>query len=306
MIKKIVKTTAITGLMMMGLSMTGLASNTLAQDRFANVKIKTTEVVPGIYMLEGAGGNIGLSTGDDGAFIIDDQFAPLSDKIMKAINEVSKNDLSFLLNTHWHGDHAGGNENFANKGATIVAHDNVRKRLKEGRSGENAIDPAPKGALPVITFSDTISFHWNGHDISIFHPDPAHTDGDSIVKFDDVNVIHMGDVYFKGSYPFIDLSSGGDLDGFIKATAQALAITDANTKIIPGHGALAGQSDLQETYFMLLEVRTIIANEIAAGTTEEEILAKAPLKKISEKWGKGFIKDDFMTRTAYRSLTAKK
>ncbi|MEL7016774.1 MAG: MBL fold metallo-hydrolase [Pseudomonadota bacterium] len=275
-----------------------------AQDRFADVTIKTTEIVPGIYMLEGAGGNIGLSTGSDGAFIIDDQFAPLSARILTAIGAVTDAPLSFLLNTHWHGDHAGGNENFANAGAMIVAHDNVRKRLKEGRpEGNRPIPPAPAAALPVVTFSDTISFYWNDHDIHIIHPETAHTDGDAIVFFKDANVVHMGDVFFNGGYPFIDLASGGDLNGYIAAHNKVLAIIDDSIKIIPGHGPLASRDDLIRTRDMLVMVRERIQASIDAGLDEEAVLAAAPLKDLSAVWGQGFIKDAFMTRTAYRSLT---
>ncbi|MEO1150570.1 MAG: MBL fold metallo-hydrolase [Pseudomonadota bacterium] len=275
-----------------------------AQDRFADVTITTTEISPGIYMLEGAGGNIGLSTGEDGAFVIDDQFAPLSARILTAIGTVTDAPLSFLLNTHWHGDHAGGNENFANAGATIVAHDNVRKRLKAGRpDGERPIAPAAAAALPVITFSQTINFYWNDHDIHVIHPQTAHTDGDAIVFFKDADVVHMGDVFFNGGYPFIDLASGGDLDGYIAAHDRVLAMIDDSVKIIPGHGPLANRADLARTRYMLVEVRRRIQAAIDQGMDEDAVLAAAPLKDLSEIWGQGFIKDDFMTRIAYRSLS---
>ncbi|MEL7487139.1 MAG: MBL fold metallo-hydrolase, partial [Pseudomonadota bacterium] len=184
-----------------------------AQRDFQEIEIKTTKVVDGVYMLEGAGGNIGLSTGADGAFVIDDQFAPLSEKIAAAIAAVSDNDVVFVLNTHFHGDHTGGNEAFGKSGAHIVAHDNVRERLKQGltRASGNVTPPAPKDALPVITFSKTINFYWNERDIHVWHPKPAHTDGDAIVFLKDVNVVHMGDVFFNGGYPFIDLEGGGDV-----------------------------------------------------------------------------------------------
>lgn len=287
---------------MIALASTLLATSISAQDRFANVEIKTTEVVPGLYMLEGAGGNIGLSTGEDGPFIIDDQFAPLSEKILAAINAVTDDAPAFLLNTHWHGDHAGGNENFAAVGAKIVAHDNVRKRLKEGRAGQRPIAPAPQSALPVITFSEQLTFHWNGHEIFIFHPETAHTDGDAIVFFKDINVVHMGDVFFNGGYPFIDLNSGGDLSGYINAHNKVLKKITDDTKIIPGHGTLAGKADLVATRDMLVEVRSRIQAHIDNGETEDEVVAKAPLKDLSEKWGQSFINDEFMTRTAYKSL----
>ncbi len=276
-----------------------------AQDNpFANVEIKTTEVVPGIYMMEGAGGNIGLSTGEDGPFIIDDQFAPLSEKILSAIGAVTDAAPTFLLNTHWHGDHAGGNENMAAAGAKIVAHNNVRKRLKEGRKGERPTPPAPETALPVITFSEEITFHWNDHEILVFHTQNAHTDGDAIVYFKDIDVLHMGDVFFNGGYPFIDLSSGGDLDGYIAAHEAVLEKITENTKIIPGHGSLATTADLIATKDMLIEVREKIQAQIDKGKTEDQVVKKNPLKKLSKKWGNGFIKGDFMTRTAYQSLTA--
>ncbi len=272
-------------------------------DRFASVEIKTTEVVPGVYMLEGAGGNIGLSVGADGPFIIDDQFAPLSERILAAIGELTEDAPSFVLNTHWHGDHAGGNENFHNAGAMIVAHDNVRKRLLEG-SEERNIEPANPGALPVITFSDEINFYWNDHDIHIQHHELAHTDGDAIVFLKDVNVVHMGDVFFNGGYPFIDIASGGGIDGYIAAHNGVLELVNEDVKIIPGHGPLSTRQDLQDTRDMLVKVREKVQKLVDKGLSEDEVVAKKPLKKLSKKWGNGFIKDEFMTRTAYRSLTA--
>ncbi len=279
-------------------------SPSLAQeDPFASVKVTTEEVVPGVYMLQGAGGNIGLSVGDDGPFIIDDQFAPLSGRILEAIGKVTDKAPNFVLNTHWHGDHTGGNENFDAAGAIIVAHDNVRKRLKEGREGARPIPPAAEGALPVITFSEQMTFHWNGHEIFIHHPEPAHTDGDAIVFFKDINVVHMGDVFFKGGYPFVDLNSGGDLEGYIKAYDVVLDIIDENTKIIPGHGSLANKEDLTASRDMMVQVRDEIQKAIDKGWSREKTVKKAPLKKLSKTWGQSFIKDEFMTTTAYDSLT---
>ena len=239
-----------------GAAVCALWSVSSAQRDFSGVEIETTEVADGIYMLVGAGGNIGLSTGEDGAFLIDDQFAPLSEKILAAIAEVTDDDVEFLINTHWHGDHTGGNEAFGEAGAHIVAHDNVRKRLKEGltRSSGRTTPPAPDAALPVITFSKTISFHWNGQHIKVWHPDKAHTDGDAIIFFKDANVVHMGDVFFNGGYPFIDLESGGDVNGYIATHEAVLKKTDDDTKIIPGHGPLANKADLRRTVDMLKEV----------------------------------------------------
>lgn len=281
-----------------------LASQAFAQTDFTKVEIKTVLVTPGIYMLEGAGGNIGLSVGPDGAFVIDDQFAPLSDKILAAIAKVSPEPVRFLLNTHWHFDHTGGNEAFGAAGAVIVAHDNVRKRLMEGMKSEvvNA-DPAPDGALPVVTFSNSVDFYWNGHDIHVTHPAPAHTDGDAIVFFDTVKVVHMGDTYFNGGYPFIDLASGGSLDGVIAAQDGVLAAINDETRIIPGHGALSSKAELAAYNVMLKDVRARINALIDQGLDESAAVKADPLKDLNPKWGGGFIKGEAMTRTAYRSLT---
>ena len=217
----------------------------LAQRDFSDVEITTSEVTDGIYMLQGAGGNIGLSTGDDGAFVIDDQFAPLSKKIMKTIDKTTDEDVAFVLNTHHHGDHTGGNEAFGKSGAHIVAHDNVRKRLKEGASrGGRTTPPAPDAALPVITFAKSMTFHWNDQTIKVWHPGNAHTDSDAIVFFKDANVVHMGDVFFNGGYPFVDVNGGGSLAGYIATHEKILTKIDDETKIIPGHGALASKADL--------------------------------------------------------------
>ena len=284
----------------------GAATGACAQRDFSAVEIKTTEVSNGIYMLQGAGGNIGLSTGDDGAFVIDDQFAPLAEKILAAIDEVSDNDVSFVLNTHWHGDHTGGNESMGDAGAHIVAHDNVRKRLKEGltRASGAVTAPAAPGALPVITFSKSMSFHWNQKHIRVWHPENAHTDGDAIVFFKDANVVHMGDVFFNGSYPYVDLESGGDLSGYIATHEKVLSKIDEATKIIPGHGPLATKADLQKTVDVLKTVRSRIQAMIDDGKTEDETVSANPLADLNDEWGGGFINGERMTRTAYRSLAA--
>jgi glyoxylase-like metal-dependent hydrolase (beta-lactamase superfamily II) len=284
----------------------GQCGPAFAQTDFSKVEIKTVLVTPGIYMLEGAGGNIGLSVGPDGAFVIDDQFAPLSEKIMAAIGKVSPEPVKFLLNTHWHFDHTGGNEAFGAAGAVIVAHDNVRRRLMEGMKSEvvNA-DPAPEGALPVVTFSDTVNFYWNGHDIHVVHPAPAHTDGDAIIFFDAAKVVHMGDTYFNGGYPFIDLASGGDLDGVIAAQDAVLAKIDNETRIIPGHGALSSKAELAAYNAMLKDVRARIKALADQGLDEAAVLKADPLKDLNSKWGGGFINGEAMARTAYRSLTTK-
>lgn len=277
-----------------------------AQRDFSTVEITTTEIAPGVHMLQGAGGNMGLSVGPDGAFLVDDQFAPLSEKIAAAIATVSDQPVKFVVNTHWHGDHTGGNEAFSGKGAMIVAHDNVRKRLKEGLKRETGdTPPAAAEALPIITFSDSVSFYWNGQDISIRHPAPAHTDGDAVIHFTPANVAHMGDTFFNGGYPYIDLESGGDLDGVIAVHEATLAFIDDETKIIPGHGPLASKADLQRYVNMLKDVRKRVQALIDSGADEEAAVKADPLKDLNAEWGTGFIKGDVMTRAAYRSLTRK-
>ncbi len=279
------------------------ATPAVAQRDFSKVEIKATEVVPGLYMLEGAGGNIGLSVGADGAFVIDDQFAPLADKILAAIKTIDARPVEFVVNTHWHGDHTGGNQALGEAGARIVAHDNVRKRLKEGlKDGIAKAAPAPAGALPVITFNEEVSFYWNGRDIRIVHLKDAHTDGDAIIHFRDANVIHTGDIYFNGGYPFIDLASGGTFDGLIAAQEKILALCDDQTKIIPGHGPLSSKAILGPYVAMLKDVRARIAALIADGLTEDQVVKADPLKDLNATWGKGFINGETLTRAAYQSL----
>ncbi|MDH3786883.1 MAG: MBL fold metallo-hydrolase, partial [Acidobacteriota bacterium] len=225
-----------------------LASCAIAQDA-EEVTIGVEKVVDGVYMLTGRGGNLGLAVGDDGAFLIDDQYAPLSDKIRSAVESVSKTPLRFIVNTHWHGDHTGGNENLGSGGVTILAHDNVRQRMSVEQVMEVfdlTTPPSPTAALPVITFPDRITFHMNGLEIETLHVPAAHTDGDSMIFFKGINVIHMGDVYFNGGYPFIDAGSGGTIDGVIAAVKTVLERSDADTRIIPGHGTLSTPKELRE------------------------------------------------------------
>ncbi|MBI1393480.1 MAG: MBL fold metallo-hydrolase [Alphaproteobacteria bacterium] len=300
------------GLLLAAASAVGIAAPASAQRDFSAVEIATTELGGGVYMLVGAGGNLGLSVGEDGAFLIDDQFAPLTDKITAAVAAVSDKPIEFVVNTHWHYDHTGGNENLGKAGAHIVAHDNVRARLKAGldRGDGNVTPPSPDVALPVITFAHSLTFHWNGQTVQAVHPGAttknhhAHTDGDAFVYFKEANVIHMGDVFFNGGFPFIDLASGGGLDGYIAAQEFALTLTNADTKIIPGHGPLAARSDLEASVAMLKEVRSRIAALIADGKTAEEIAAAKPLADLDAAWGQGFINAERMTGFAVASLMA--
>ena len=264
----------------------------LAQD-FSKVEIRTTKLGDATYMMEGAGGNLGLSIGEDAVFLIDDQFAPLTEKIQAAISKLTPKPVRFVLNTHWHGDHTGGNENMGKAGAIIVAHENVRSRM----GSEQFIElmkmtekASPKGALPIVTFASSVTFHLNGDEIRVFHVPKAHTDGDAIVHFVKSDVIHMGDVYFNGMYPFIDTSSGGSIRGVISGCDRALAIAGEATRIIPGHGPLSNKAELKAYRDMLATVAERIGKLVAEGRKEEEILAAAPTKDLDAKWGAGFMK----------------
>ncbi|MCB0688988.1 MAG: MBL fold metallo-hydrolase, partial [Saprospiraceae bacterium] len=224
-----------------------LLPTVILSQNFDDVIIKTTKVTDHIYMLEGSGGNIGVSIGADGALMIDSQYAPLSDRIKNAIAELTEQPIQMLVNTHWHGDHVGGNENFARLGAMIFAHDNVKERMSKTqlmRFFTKEIPPAPEIARPVVTFSDKMSIKCHGEYLLMIHVDSAHTDGDALVYFPESDVLHMGDTYFNGRYPFIDLSSGGSIDGVIAAAEKAIFLTGENTKIIPGHGALSNKEEL--------------------------------------------------------------
>ncbi|MEE8488182.1 MAG: MBL fold metallo-hydrolase, partial [Gemmatimonadota bacterium] len=237
------------------ISVLALPYSVHAQQNFDDVQIETIEVADNIYMLIGSGGNLGLSVGDDGAFLIDDQYAPLTEKILDAIKALTDNKVQFVVNTHWHADHTGGNELHGEAGAIIVAHENVRKQMTVDHflAAFNSTVPAsPEGALPVVTFTESVTFHWNGDEIHVFHVDAAHTDGDAVIHFKGSNVIHAGDTFFNGMYPFIDTSTGGTLDGMIDAAKRILDISDDETKIIPGHGGLASRAELGQYYEMLV------------------------------------------------------
>lgn len=258
-----------------------LPSQGAAQQDFSSVEIRTVPVADGIYMLMGSGGNIGVSVGEDGVVVIDDQYAPLTDKILAAIGEISDGPIRFVLNTHWHGDHTGGNENMGEAGAVLVAHENVRARLTVDqvldRFGTTSETPAaPEGAWPVVTFDETVTFHLNGEEAHAFHTPNAHTDGDVVIHYRDANVFHMGDTYFKGRFPFIDTGSGGSIDGAIAAHDRVIELADENSRIIPGHGDLSNVTELREARRMLQTVRDRVAAGVADGRSLEEISAMNP------------------------------
>lgn len=263
-----------------------VATPLAAQRDFSGVEIRTIPVADGVYMLMGSGGNIGLSVGEDGPFVVDDQFAGLTEKILAAIAAVSDGPVRFVLNTHWHGDHTGGNENFGKAGAMIVAHENVRKRLNPEEFHEvmERSQQAPPDALPVVTFSDAVTFYWNGEEIRVFHVERAHTDGDAIIHFVNANVIHMGDTFFNGIFPFIDFASGGAIDGLIHAADRVLSMVNSNTQIIPGHGPLAKQDALLEYRNMLMTVRDGIRTMLNDGMSVDEIVAADPAAGFADSW----------------------
>jgi glyoxylase-like metal-dependent hydrolase (beta-lactamase superfamily II) len=281
------------------------AAPSLAQQDFSKVEIKAEKVAEGIYMLTGAGGNMGLSVGKDGTYLVDDQYAPLSEKILAAIRAITEAPVRFVVNTHWHGDHTGGNENMGRAGALLVAHENVRQRMSKEHfmaAMSRTVPRSPEAALPVVTFTDAVTFHWNGEEIRVHHVAPAHTDGDSIIHFVKADVVHMGDVFFNGGYPFIDTSSGGRIDGVIAAAERVLAGTTEKTRIIPGHGPLATRADLAAYRDVLKTLRERIAALKAAGKSREEAIAARPTADTDAKWGGGFMKGDVFTGLAYDSL----
>jgi glyoxylase-like metal-dependent hydrolase (beta-lactamase superfamily II) len=273
------------------------------QQDFSKVQIKATKVAGNVYMLEGAGGNIGVSVGPDGILIVDDQFAPLADKIRAALKELGQGKLRFILNTHWHGDHTGGNIAFGPE-APIIAHDNVRKRLATEQRSEvfKSTTPAsPKEALPVITFDQSLAVHFNGEEIRAIHYPKGHTDGDSVIFFTNSNVVHLGDDFFAGRFPFVDLESGGSVEGLIKNIGEIIARIPADAKLIPGHGPLSTVDDLKSYHRMLQQTTEIVRQKMTAGKTLDQIKSEG-LPAEWAPWGTGFIKTDRWVETIYNSL----
>jgi glyoxylase-like metal-dependent hydrolase (beta-lactamase superfamily II) len=273
-----------------------------AQQDFSKVEIKVTKVAGTVYMLEGAGGNIGVSVGEDGIVIVDDQFAPLAPKIKEALKGISDKPLKFVLNTHFHGDHTGGNADFG-KSATIIAHENVRKRLSQGTKVRgNEVKPAAKEALPVVTFDKGAVVHVNGEDIRAIHFPNGHTDGDSVIFFTQANVVHMGDDFVTYGFPFVDAGNGGSVSGLIACIEKVLSLTKEDVKIIPGHGTLSGRADLEKFLAMLKDSRALVAKAVGDGKTVEQMKQDGLLAKYAEL-GKGFIKADDWINTLHADIT---
>lgn len=277
-----------------------------AQTDWSKVEIKVIKVSGNVYMLEGAGGNIGVSVGPDGILIVDDQFAPLADKIKAALKTLGEGKLKFVLNTHYHGDHTGGNVVFGHD-APIIAQTNVRKRLSEEQKSKffnRTTPPSPKEALPVITFDQSVSVFFNGEEIKVIHFPRGHTDGDSVIFFHNSNVVHMGDDFFNGRFPVVDLEAGGDVEGMTKNIADIISRLPPTVKIIPGHGPLSDVDGLKAFHRMLVETTDIVRKRIAAGKTFEQIKAEG-LPEEWKTWGSGFINTDRWLELLYNSLTAK-
>ena len=278
------------------------------QQDFSKVTLKTTAVATGLYSLEGSGGNIGVSVGKDAVFLIDDQFAPLTEKVKAAVADIDPRPIRFLMNTHWHGDHTGGNENLAKIGVLIFAHDNVRRRLSSPQFIEflkKEIPAAPEAALPVVTFSETITFHINGDDVEAAHVPSAHTDGDSIIHFQKANVYHTGDIFSSGGYPFIDVSSGGSMEGMIAACDGLLARVDEKTRLIPGHGPVSDRATLETYRKMLGGIRDRIQTLLGEGKTVQQIVEAHPTQEFDGRWAKSFLNGEQFTRIVCDSLAHK-
>jgi len=289
------------------LSLSLLTSLAFAQGQdFSKVEMKATHVAGSVWMLEGAGGNIGVSVGPDGLLIVDDQFAPLADKIKAALKNIGEGKLKFVINTHWHGDHTGSNAIFGLE-VPIIAQSNVRKRLgseSTNRAGQK-VPAAPKAALPIITFDETLSVHFNGEEIKAIHFPHGHTDGDGVIFFTGSNVVHMGDHMMTGNFPFVDTSSGGSVEGIVRNIGNILAKLPPDVKIIPGHGPLATIENVRQYQQVLVETVDIVRKQVQAGKSLDEVKA-AGLPAKYDSWGKGFISTPIWIETVYRSLSAGK
>src|SRR6266436_4846656 len=276
------------------------------QTDYSKVEIKVQKVAGTVYMLVGAGGNIGASVGDDGIVIVDDQFAPLAPKIQAALKGITDKPVRFIINTHYHGDHTGGNADFSKLG-TIIAQENVRKRLAEGSTTRfGTTPPAPKAALPIITFNDRAAVHLNGEDIRAIHFPAGHTDGDSVIFFTQSNVIHMGDDFVTYGFPFVDVDNGGSVTGMIEGVEKVLATAPPDAKYIPGHGPLSTADDVRKFVQMLKDTRALVADAVKKGKTADQMKKDKLMAKYDEQYGKGFLKADEWIETLYADVTANK
>jgi cyclase len=271
----------------------------------ATTPIKTIRLYDNVYLLQGEGGNMALQTGPEGNVLIDASYAPAVQRILKAIAAVSKDAPFALINTHWHGDHTGGNEGIHAAGYTIFAHQNTRERLSSPQTMRllhTTTPAAPVGAWPTITFADTLHIWRNGDQLDLVHFAPAHTDTDISIRFHKANVLHVGDIWFNATYPFIDEGTGGSIGGMIRAVEKALAVTGNDTKIIPGHGPLGSKADFQTYHDFLAAVRDKVAALKAGGASEQEVIAKRPTAEFDSTLAKGFMNADTFVGIVYRTL----
>ena len=278
----------------------------LAGQNLDSVTITRQRLADGVYLLQGAGGNIGVSTGKDGVFLIDDDYAPLTPKVKAAVAGVSISPIRFVINTHWHRDHTGGNANLGDEGVIIVAQENVRTRMSKEqfvKAYDAKVPAAPAAGWPVITFGESMAFYLNGDTVEVLHARAAHTDGDAIIHFRKANVIHTGDTFFNGFYPFIDVSTGGTLDGMIAAADTALSRSNDETRIIPGHGPVANRSQLTAYRDMLATVRIRVARAKSQGMTAEQFLNANLLADLDSRWGKGFMTPAQFAAVAYSAVS---
>lgn len=271
------------------------------------MEIKTTRLTDDLYVLDGAGGNVAAFVWDQGVLLVDDKVAPASPKLTAAVAAITDKPIRFVVNSHWHPDHRGGNEALAGGGAVIVAHENVRRKMSV--DGFVAVfdrkqPAAPPAALPIVTFTRDVTFHLGGEEISVVHVDPAHTDGDSLVRFRKANVLHMGDCYLNGSFPVVDSNNGGSLPGVIASADTALGMADANTRIIPGHGPVASGQDLRLWREMLVTIYERVKRSVAAGKSLEQVKAERPTKEWDERLPASFVTSDHVVEEAYRAATS--
>jgi len=288
---------------LVAVALLGLSTSLAAQTNYDTVQVRAVQLSPGLHVLFGAGGNIGVSSGPDGTFIIDDQFAPLTPKIVAAIKTITDKPVKFVVNTHFHGDHTGGNENFGNSGAVIVAHENVRKRMSSEQfiaAMNSRVPAAPHAALPVVTFTEAITIHLNGDSIVIMHVSPAHTDGDVVVHFLKANAIHMGDAFNNTGLPFIDRSSGGTSAGIISSADLVYGMSNAQTKIVPGHGQITDRIRLKAWRDAVFAVRERVILEVRSGKTIEAVLALTFSAEYEKQWPGGHER---FIRTVYDEVS---
>lgn len=273
------------------------------------MEIKTAKLTENIYVLEGAGGNVAVFVWDDGVLLVDDKLAPASPKVKAAVAAITPKPIRFVVNTHWHRDHSGGNESLAGEGSVVVAHENVRRRMSVESFiavFDRKVPPSPAKALPVVTFTRDVTFHLGVEEIAVIHVDPAHTDGDSFVRFRNANILHMGDCYLNGSFPVVDFSNGGIFTGIIAAADTGLAMVDTRTRIIPGHGPVASDHDLRQWRLMLTTIHDRVKKLVAAGMSLEQVKVERPTKEWEGRFPGSFVTSDHVVEESYRAATSGK